>query len=593
MAPELSHPIASAAAEGDFDKVSSYIKARPDHREFLQDLALQYAAETGHEKLVKILLKQGAKIDPKIDHIRTALHAGHSSPPWCPPTAVHLAVRKGHQETVKILLKHERGNPFRRRSLKEDRWMSAFHEAVAKNDIAMAKLMLKYGVNVHSPDTCAECLTKRYRAPAEPLMKCGRCEGRTALHIAAELGYEDMVRMLIQHGATLKSQAPIGTTPLNLAAQRGHDGVVLALLQNGWKHGKVISGSSPVLLAAQNGHKAAVDVLFKHGGVAFQRIEWDIDPLIKTGDAVALELLLPHANNIIFKHDLERMLENAATGGDMQTFLVLLKYAVAQKRLDWVDYYRTFYFAAEDCESVVVKELINYCPWTQEEQDKNIPVLLFQAGCGGRLDVIQTLLEWGRPQYVMNALFGAIKSGHLSIIETLFEKGIDLQQGLPSTDGLSIDGCAHLALHTSAHYGHHEICQLLLGQGDSVDEYDRFGKTALHYAALRGTLQTIDLLLDRGARVDAPDQKGQTALHCAARMRSGGSGIKLLLRRGAFINAKDAHARSPLHIAAIEGNDDIYKLLLHLGADANATDNSGRTANQYLAEVQARRLEIN
>lgn len=47
MVHELSHPIASAAAEGDFDKVPSPIKARPDHREFLQDLALQYAAESG------------------------------------------------------------------------------------------------------------------------------------------------------------------------------------------------------------------------------------------------------------------------------------------------------------------------------------------------------------------------------------------------------------------------------------------------------------------------------------------------------------------------------------------------------------------
>ena len=111
------------------------------------------------------------------------------------------------------------------------------------------------------------------------------------------------------------------------------------------------------------------------------------------------------------------MLKQAATGGDRQTILVLLKDAVAQKRLHWVDYYRTFNFAVDKCESVLVNELINDCPWTQEEQGKNIPVLLFQSGCGGRLDVIQTLLGWGRPQYVMNALSGTIKSGHLSIVE--------------------------------------------------------------------------------------------------------------------------------------------------------------------------------
>lgn len=43
-------------------------------------------------------------------------------------------------------------------------------------------------------------------------------------------------------------------------------------------------------------------------------------------------------------------------------------------------------------------EGVNQCPWTQEEQGKNIPALLFQSGCGGRLDVIQTLLEWSLPE---------------------------------------------------------------------------------------------------------------------------------------------------------------------------------------------------
>lgn len=101
-----------------------------------------------------------------------------------------------------------------------------------------------------------------------------------------------------------------------------------------------------------------------------------------------------------------------------------------------------------------------------------------------------------------------------------------------------------------------------------MDEHDRYGKTALHYAPKWGPLETIDLLLDCGARIDAPDQRlGQTALHCAALMRSSGSGIKFLLRRGANISIKDAQARTPLHLAGMEGNDDIYKLLLDNGAD--------------------------
>jgi ankyrin repeat protein len=76
-------------------------------------------------------------------------------------------------------------------------------------------------------------------------------------------------------------------------------------------------------------------------------------------------------------------------------------------------------------------------------------------------------------------------------------------------------------------------------------------------------------------------------------MWNGRSEIKLLLWRGANINAKDIQARSPLHLAGIEGNDDIYDLLLDSGADPEAKDFAGWTARQYLTEVQERRLEAN
>ncbi|KAJ5369236.1 ankyrin repeat [Penicillium cataractarum] len=316
MAQQPTHLIAAAAAEGDIAKVTEYLEASQLNRKYLQDIALQYAAESGHEKLVKMLLKGGATIDLEIDTHRTSLHVGHSSPTWCPPTAVHLAVKNGHQRTVKILLEHQRRIPLSRWFLKEGRWMGALHEAVGKDDIAMTKLMLKHGADVNYPDRCVDCLYKYYEKRLGPSSVCGRCQGRTALHIAAENGYENMARLLIRRGATYNSQATFGTTPLHLAAQGGHDGVVLALVQNGWKPGNIISGSSPGLLAAKNGHRTTVDLLTKHGAAPIKSVEWEISPLIKTGDAVALEILLPHADNIISKHTLEDMLENAASTGD-------------------------------------------------------------------------------------------------------------------------------------------------------------------------------------------------------------------------------------------------------------------------------------
>ncbi|KAJ5369238.1 uncharacterized protein N7496_008998 [Penicillium cataractarum] len=171
--------------------------------------------------------------------------------------------------------------------------------------------------------------------------------------------------------------------------------------------------------------------------------------------------------------------------------------------------------------------------------------------------------------------FFSIKKGRLALIDALLKEKLDLESGLPNGTSFNIDGSAHLALHTAAHYEHPDICQFLLDRGALVDEYDRYGKTALHYAVLCRTLETIDVLLDWGATIDTPDKLGQTALHGAARMTSRGSGIKLLLRRGANINATDMKFRTPLHLAGIEGKDDILKLLLDHGADPEARDDEG------------------
>jgi ankyrin repeat protein len=57
--------------------------------------------------------------------------------------------------------------------------------------------------------------------------------GRTPLHVAAEMGYEDIVAYLINEGADVSSLGhwSCGTTPLHLAARRGHLGVVRQLLE--------------------------------------------------------------------------------------------------------------------------------------------------------------------------------------------------------------------------------------------------------------------------------------------------------------------------------------------------------------------------
>ena len=46
-------------------------------------------------------------------------------------------------------------------------------------------------------------------------------------------GQEEVVRLLVQHGAAVNVQSQNGFTPLYMAAQENHDSVVKFLLSNG------------------------------------------------------------------------------------------------------------------------------------------------------------------------------------------------------------------------------------------------------------------------------------------------------------------------------------------------------------------------
>lgn len=76
-------------------------------------------------------------------------------------------------------------------------------------NVGSARQTLLQGLNVNSKDS--------FRA-------------RTALHWSALSGHNEMVELLLQHGALINEKDNDGNTALNLAASRGRDAVVQKLL---------------------------------------------------------------------------------------------------------------------------------------------------------------------------------------------------------------------------------------------------------------------------------------------------------------------------------------------------------------------------
>jgi uncharacterized protein len=119
------------------------------------------------------------------------------------------------------------------------------------------------------------------------------------------------------------------------------------------------------------------------------------------------------------------------------------------------------------------------------------------------------------------------------------------------------------------------VRDLLKEQPDLVYAYSTDGWTALHLNF--GNLDVVRLLLDNGADINAVSKNNllATPLQGSVVMKNLTLG-KLLLDRSANVSPR-GEGTSPLHEAAGGGQIEFARLLLELGADANARDDAGKT----------------
>jgi len=92
------------------------------------------------------------------------------------------------------------------------------------------------------------------------------------------------------------------------------------------------------------------------------------------------------------------------------------------------------------------------------------------------------------------------------------------------------------------------------------------------------------VLLDKGASLLANDFVKFTALHCATYFAHE-QVVKVLLNRGADANWEGGVRDRPLHLAAGRGLTTITVQLLEAGADLTLADDEGNVALHYAAKA--------
>ncbi len=164
----------------------------------------------------------------------------------------------------------------------QDRLFKKFYKAARAGETETVKKLCETGAQVDRRGTdgrrTALQLACRYGhlSTAEYLIKEAKADvdtrddwNNTALHLAAERGRADVVRLLCDHGADIDGKGKYGHTALSLACLNDHLSTAECLIARGASLNEQADlGSTPLHLSSWNGRLQMVQLLLEKGADA-------------------------------------------------------------------------------------------------------------------------------------------------------------------------------------------------------------------------------------------------------------------------------------------------------------------------------------
>jgi ankyrin repeat protein len=240
--------------------------ANPDTRSTMGATALNVAQDYGNQDIAALLLKGGAK--------QVLTYKGLDL-----NDALILAATHGDANQVVEALKAGADPQAVSRT-----GVTPLLAAAFGGSVEAVRVVVEHGADVNHVATGYRAWTwtaEHISSTEQPIAKTASL-GYTALILAAQKGFADIVAYLLDHGADPKLADLEGDTPLYVASEQGHAKIVAMLLDKGvdpdegqkvappWTAGAVIGikaqvRNSPLSLAAQGGHTDTVKVLLEKG----------------------------------------------------------------------------------------------------------------------------------------------------------------------------------------------------------------------------------------------------------------------------------------------------------------------------------------
>ncbi|KAM9469040.1 ankyrin repeat and protein kinase domain-containing protein 1 [Clarias gariepinus] len=386
-------------------------------------------------------------------------------------------------ETFKNLLKKEHVSMLFKHN------NSLLHHAVVSGNAEIVRLVLNHGASIN----------------------CQSANGYTPLVVALLKKFHEICGLLVESGANVNLADQDKWTPLHFTSQNGDDRAVRLLLdakavadvkdKDGWR---------PLHLAAQNGHENVVRLLLS-------RLS-NVDKQEEKSGRTALHIACEYGHLKIAKILLSKGADPNKTDHSQATALHL---AVEQ------GYFRVARLLVTNRADVKCKDKRSYS------------ALHFAAlrGCTG---ICRLLLGHG--------------------------EHVDVRTWQNWTP-----------MHLAALKGHSETLLVLEENGGSVDGQGDGGWTPLHLACKHQHDEVVSVLINAGADPNIVVDGGWTPLHLACH-NSGFANVLLLIAGHAKVNVQNSNKDTPLHLAVQSGSAPIVKALLMNNADKHIINCKGYTA---------------
>ena len=318
-------------------------------------------------------------------------------------------------------------------------------------------------------------------------VNCKDDDDMTPLLLAARLGHEDIVSLLLEQGAHPRARCCKGQTTLHWLTMnpRRHitETLIDLLLRNPPPFEVADSnGLTPLMAACTSGHLLLATRLIRHGADVRAKDSSGQTALYHAaynGRAQMISLLLDHGAELETKCCQGRTPLHAAAIGpsDSSDTLEQLIRAGADKEAT--------------CPTLLQFEDTHFRPLHLASQQGHKACVTYLLESGANIEAPTSSLGW-RP------LHYAAQGGQVEAFKAILDHGANIEAR--SNKGSR-------PLYIATYEGRLEVIKTILEYGVDIEARNSDGFRPLHVAAYNGQLETIKALLDRGANPTAKTSK--------------------------------------------------------------------------------------